>query len=181
MTPQSRSIHGRAQNSGRGFSLIELIAVMTMAAVLAAVAVPAMTSTGAMRKKAAATQRARDMRIAREMAQATGRNSWVVVDAATETYSIRIEPHGNPGRAQALAWTDPATGRAFVQTLGSGEWAGVTIDTAAIGGGTWVGFDRLGRPLTQGESPLLTTGRIRLDGGPAIDVEPETGRIEVVP
>lgn len=171
----------RARLIGRGFSLIELIAVMTIAAILAGIAVPAMTSTGTMRRRIAAAQVARDVRLAREIAMTTGRTTWVAFDLAAEEYEIRIEPFGNPGRAQAVAWADPATGHAFRQRLNIGEWSGIQIETAMFGGGTWVGFDRLGRPRTHSESDLQTTGRVRIESGSAIEIEPETGRIEVQP
>ena len=171
----------RVRSSGRGFSLIELITVMTVAAILAAVAVPAMTSTGSMRRRAAAAQTARDIRVARELGITTGRTAWISFDAAAESYALRLEPLGNPGRAQSVAWTDPATGRAFTQAFNTGEWVGVTIASASFGGGTWIGFDRLGRPLTYGESMLSTTGQVTLDGAVVVSVEPDTGRVAVTP
>ena len=181
MQKSIRSNTGRARPSGRGFSLIELIAVMTVAAILAAVAVPSMSSTGAMRRRGAAAQLARDLRLARELGLTTGRTAWVSFDTAAETYALRLEPFGNPGRPQSVEWNDPATGRAFQQTLNAGEWSGITIASASFGGGSWIGFDPLGRPRTYSGSALATTGVLTLDGGVAVTVEPGTGRVEVTP
>lgn len=171
----------RVRSSGRGFSLIELITVMTVVAILAAVAVPAMTSTGSMRRRAAAAQIARDLRVAREVGVTTGRTAWMSFDAAAETYAMKVEPLGVSGRSHASAWIDPATGRAFQQLLNSGEWSGVTIASASFGGGSWVGFDRLGRPLNSSEVELTSVGQLALDGGVVISIEPGTGRVAVAP
>jgi len=172
---------GRAHPSGRGFSLIELVAVMTLAAILAAVAVPAMTSTGSMRRQAGAHQVARDLRLARELGITTGRTAWVGFDVASQAYTLRLEPFGNPGRAQSVAWIDPATRRDFAQEFDVGERIGIRISAVSIGGGAWVGFDSTGRPRSHNESLLAATGSITLDGSVVISVEPGAGWIEVQP
>ena len=115
------------------------------------------------------------------MAVTTGRTAWISFDAAAETYAMKVEPLGISGRSQASAWIDPATGRAFQQFLNSGEWAGVTIASASFGGGSWVGFDRLGRPLNFSEVELTSAGQLTLDGGVVVSVEPGTGRVAVAP
>lgn len=181
MHSMSRTIPSRARPCGRGFSLVELVAVLTIAAIVAAVTVPAMSSTGAVRRSAAAWQVARDLRVAREIGITTGRNAWVTFDATAESYTIRIEPFGNPGRAQAVGWIDPATGREFRQRFGDAEWAGVAIVSASFGGGSVVGFDRLGGPLVHTGAAMLTTGQVVLEGGGTVSIEPGTGRVEVGP
>ncbi len=175
-----RDNHGRAPKRGRGFSLIELVAVMTVAAILAAVAVPSMMSTGSMRRRSAAAQVARDLRLARELGCTTGRTAWLVFDTTAQTYALMQEPMGTPGRGLSVAWTDPATGRAFQQSMNTGDWVGVTIDSVSLGGGSWIGFDRLGRPLAFSETQLTGTAQVVL-GAVTILVEPGTGRVEVTP
>jgi prepilin-type N-terminal cleavage/methylation domain-containing protein len=172
----------RARFHGRGFSLIELVAVMSVAAILAAVAIPAMSSTTSMRRKSAAAQLARDLRLARDLSLTTGRRSWVSFNTGAESYSLLLEPVGNPGRTQSVAWTDPASGRAFQQVFGTSEWAGITIDNLNVdGGGSWIGFDSLGRPVNSNESELNASASITLSGNYVVRVEPGTGHIGVTP
>ena len=171
----------RVRGTGRGFSLIELVAVMTVAAILAAIAIPSLSSTASMRGRAAAAQVARDLRVARELGVLTGRRTWVVFDVPASAYQLRVEPIGNPGRLQAEQWLDPATGRGFQQELAAGQWEGVSLVGASIGGGTWVGFDARGRPLNHSELPLSTPAQITLTGPLVVSVEPESGHVEVSP
>lgn len=155
--------------------------MLTVAAVLAAVAVPAMSSTTSMRRAAAAAQVARDIRLAREMALCTAVPVWVAFDVADNSYRIRIEQRGTPGRAHALPFQDPASGREHVQRFGAAEFAGVALTTASIGGGTWAGFDWKGRPLTFSGSQLSGAGTIGLGSGVEVRIEPGTGHVEVAP
>lgn len=181
MASESRTFPCRVRSSGRGFSLAELVAVLTVAAVLAAVAVPAMTSTAGMRRSAAAAQVARDLRLAREIAASDALPTWVAFDVAGNRYSLRIEQRANPGRANALPWTDPATGRDHMQRFGESEYAGASLVSASIGGGTWVGFDWQGRPLSFSGAALTTTGTIGLGSGLEVRIEPGTGHVGVLP
>lgn len=181
MAAQTRTNPRRVRLAGRGFSLVELVAVLTVAAVLAAVAVPAMTSTTGTRRSAAAAQVARDLRLAREMAVAAALPAWVAFDVAGNQYALRIEQRVNPGRAHALPWTDPATGRDHVQRFGVAEFAGVSLVSASIGGGSWAGFDWKGRPLAFGGTALTTTGTIGLGSGVEVRIEPGTGHVRVLP
>jgi len=181
MHSTSRFKPGRAHLSGRGFSLIELVAVMTLAAILAAVAVPAMTSTGSMRRKAAAHQVARDLRLARELGITTGRTAWIGFDVGAQAYTLRLEPFGSTGRDQSVTWVDPATGRDFVQEFGAGDRSGIVISSVSFGGGSWIGFDSMGRPRSHNESLLATTGSITLNDSVVVSVELGAGWIEVQP
>lgn len=166
-----------------GFSLIELIAVLAVTSILAAVAVPALSNIGSARPKLAARQLARDLGFARERALTTGITTWASVNLAAATFSLLVENPSAPGRAGAVALTDPACGKAFIQRFGVGDFTGVSIIAVAIGGGTHneVGFDWLGRPLDQTQTLLSTTGTISLTGGNSISIEPMTGSVRTLP
>lgn len=155
--------------------------MLTVAAVLAAMAVPAMSSTVSTRRAAARAQVARDVRLAREMALCAALPAWVAFDVADNSYAIRIEQRGTPGRAHAQPYQDPATGRDHLQRLGEAEFAGVSLSSASIGGGSWVGFDWKGRPLAFSGSLLNTVGTISLGSGAEVRIEPGTGHVETAP
>ncbi|MBX3403618.1 MAG: hypothetical protein KF699_09450 [Phycisphaeraceae bacterium] len=158
-----------------------MVAVLTVAAVLAAVAVPAMTSTMGMRRSAAAAQVARDLRLAREIAASDALPTWVAFDVAGNHYTLWVEQRANPGRANALPWADPATGREHMQRFGESEFAGVSLVSASIGGGTWAGFDWQGRPLSFSGAALTTTAAIGFGSGVEVLIEPGTGHVGIVP
>jgi len=153
-----------------GFTLLELIAVMVIVAILAAVAVPTVGSIGNTRGAAAGRQLLRDLTFARQHATATGTRTWVVFDVSSETWSVLAEDPSSPGRSSALVIDDAATGRTFVQTLGSGTYFGVGITSASFDGAAEVGFDWLGEPLNSGESALAANGVVTLSTGHTVTV-----------
>jgi MSHA pilin protein MshC len=165
----------RRPDSGGGFTLIEMIAVLVLTAILAAVAVPSLASMGETRTALAGAQLLRDVTFARQRAVATGSRSWIEVDPAAESYTLKAESLALPGRSNATVLTDPGTGRPFVQTLGVDPFPGVGIASAAFDGGTAVGFDWKGRPLDGNELDLDAAGSITLTGGCVVTVHPGTG------
>jgi prepilin-type N-terminal cleavage/methylation domain-containing protein len=162
---------------GGGFSLIELIVVMVIAAIMAAVAVPTLSSLASTRSTAAARLLVRDLSYARERAIATGLQAWVVFDVAGSSYSLLQEPAGNPGRSHAVAVNDPAHQGSYVQTFGSGEFAGVFIVSAAFDSAAECGFDWLGKPLNSAQSALAANGVVTLSGSKTVTVQLGTGMV----
>jgi len=176
----SRELHGRRPSGDGGFTLIEVITVMVIVGILAAVAAPAMNSIEASRGRTAARSLYRDVCFAREWAVATGNNTWVVFDEAAESWTILTEDPANPGRASAAVIDDPATGRTFVQTLGSGDFTGLAVTSAAFDGDTEIGFDWLGRPLNATETSLASQGVVTLSNSAQVTVAVTTGSIALV-
>lgn len=163
--------------SGRcGFTLVELIAVIAIVGVMSVTALVSMSGTDATRARAAGRALARDLTFARERAIATGATSWVVLSVGTNSYSILAEDPAVPGRAGAVAITDPATGQPFVMRLGQQETAGVVLQSVSIaGGGNDLGFDWLGRPLNAAGTRLTTSSSIALSSGVSISVSGGAG------
>jgi prepilin-type N-terminal cleavage/methylation domain-containing protein len=155
----------------RGFTLVELIVVTVITSIVAAVAIPALSSITLARKRVAARMIQRDLAFARERALATGTVHWVVFTPAGDTYSVLSENPASPGRAGAAAITDPATGRAMLVRLNTGDFAGVDLTGASFGSGAELGFDWLGRPLGTGGTALASPGAVTLSGGYTVTVD----------
>ncbi len=158
-----------------GFTLIELVAVIVIIAVMAAAAVPSLSNLPDTRAAMGSKQLLRDMTYARQRAVATGAPTWIVFDTTAQTWALFIEDLSNPGRANATALQDAATGRSFLQELNTGQLTGVEIISADFDSSNEVGFDWLGKPLNSTETQLAATGTVVLTGGHTISVVSETG------
>jgi len=160
---------------GGGFSLIELIAVLVIAAIMAGIAVPTLSTLASTRSAAAAKLIARDLTYARERAMTTGARTWVVFNTGTNSYSVLQEPTGNPGRSNAVSINDPSTQKALVQTLGSAQFSGVSINAVAFDSAAEVGFDWLGKPLNTTQASLTANGTVTLTGSKTVTVQAGSG------
>jgi prepilin-type N-terminal cleavage/methylation domain-containing protein len=163
-----------AHRVDRGFSLIELIAVLVITAVLSLAAGPVLSSVDNNRQALAASTLRRDLAYARQVAIATGTRSWVVFDAVGQTYELYQEDPDNPGRASRVLLRDPARGKDFQVAMGSGaQLASVTIESD----GDEIGFTYLGQPLLEDESDMTQNAQITLTGSRTIVVTGVTGHV----
>jgi prepilin-type N-terminal cleavage/methylation domain-containing protein len=171
----SRNITPPTRRFASGFTLIELIAVMTIVAIMGAIAVPSLSSISQMRERSSARQLLRDLTFARQRSMATGARTWVVFDLSAQTWSLQVEDPLQPGRANAQPLDDPTGSTAYVVSLGAEQSAGVQLASADFDGDPEVGFNRLGEPLNRAELPLGTPGLVAFSGGSAITVSPGCG------
>jgi prepilin-type N-terminal cleavage/methylation domain-containing protein len=177
MTPFARPNYDRRFARSGGFSLIEIVAVMSIVGILAVAAVPTLARLGDARASLAARQLLKDMTLARQFAVATGIRAWVTFDAAAETWSVLEEDPASPGRSGATVMTDFATGQPYTIELGDDSFSGVGITSATFDAGSEVGFDWLGRPLNAAETDLAADGTVTLTGGHVITVTAGTGYV----
>jgi len=175
--PTIRFVPRTRRVAAGAFTLVELAAVMVVMAIVAAIAVPALSNVAATRRGYAARQVLRDLSFARERALNTGLRSWVIFTTSSNSYSVKAEPAGSPGRSNAVTLTDPATGSNYTQLLNTGEFSGVTIASAVFDAGSEVGFDWQGKPLNSGATSLSSNGVVTLSGGATITVYAGTGLI----
>ena len=177
----------RARTSGRGFSLVEVIAVLVIVSILSVSAWAVTQRSYQTRQRAAARQLVNDFMYIRELALTTGQNTWAKVYISSNKVRYYQTPLGAATTSSAATnLTDPTTGNQMITYLGTSSansiYAGVSIGT--FNGGTsstnWIGFDWLGRPtdlngtlLTAAIPITITTGGVYSDI--TFTVQPETG------
>jgi MSHA pilin protein MshC len=145
----------------RGVTLVELIAVLTLAGILSAFAAIRMLDRGLVDARGFADELASTVRFAQKAAVAQRRLVFVNIDAAAR--SVRVCLDAAPACAQPLA--EPAGGP--LQIAGAGS---VTMTS----GVTQFSFDGLGRPSLGAPLTLTATGGATSF---AVTVEPETGYV----
>lgn len=164
----------RARTSGRGFTLIEVIAVIVVTAIVGVSAIASMSSSMTTRQKLAARTLARDLAYLRERAISTNTTSWVNFSVSADIYTFLADNPSAPGYSGALALTDPATGRPFIGRWNTGEFAGVDLSGATTAS---LGFDWMGRPVSTSGSALSGVVTISGSGGRTVTIQPESGLI----
>lgn len=157
------------QRRGRvaGFSLFELVMVITIVGVLAVVALPRLTNASAVTVPAEAARLAASIRYTQGLAMSRGQR--YRINFTANTYQI----------------TDMA-GAAIVQPL-TASTAPVSVSPATLGGydpplaGGYVAFDTRGVPYVSPTAPLAGSATITVASGvdaASIVVAPETGRVQ---
>lgn len=162
----------------RGFSLIELITVVSIVLVLGSLALPVISSMGRAREAAAARTLARDLDSARDRAMLSGRATFVVFAPASEEYSVLEEPTPEAGRAAARPVVDPVRRAPWTVRFVGPEWGQVDLGTVSVPGTTAaeLRFDAHGRPTTPGGVPLSGGASVEFGGGTRVEITPQTGR-----
>lgn len=162
MRPRIAITPRRARNSGRGFSLVELIVTIVILSIIAAVAVARSSNTYQSRQRAAASVIASDLRYIRQQAVATGRQTWAKITPASELIEYFQNPAGaSSTTGTATAITDPATGRdmSIALNTSSALLNSVGVELGTFDGATtvaWLGFDFRGRPTDSTPTPRTT-------------------------
>ena len=172
-------MNGWSSHRRSAFTLIELIAVMTLVAILAAVAIPSFASVGSTNAGMAARILAADIAFARQRAIATGVRTWVTIDPDAEQWTLASEQPGVPGLADALAIQRPGVGGAWSVNFTDFDLDSADVTAAVFDGAPTVGFDWRGQPLQASGARLAADGVVSLAGGRQILVDVASGVVEL--
>jgi prepilin-type N-terminal cleavage/methylation domain-containing protein len=161
----------------RGFTLVELVLLISILGILAVIAVPERSVFHEAKLRAAARRLVSDVRYAQSRTMASRTVHHVVFDPQHERYSVTA-----PDRTTPVA--DPADrGRGLAMDYAAhNEFRGVVIESASFGGSTELRFDFLGTPRSGSGAALTEPGRVVLgyEGMVAeVEVSPGTGTARI--
>jgi len=163
--------------TSRGFSLTELIVIITILGILSWLAFPKMSAMDEIKLDAAARRLAGDLRYAQSLAMSRRVIHGVLFDPALEKYTVFA-----PNAATPI--TDPAD-RArtmIVDYTSRTEFKGVLVQSATFGTTPGVTFDYFGVPRDTAGVDLSSTGTVVLTYQGQTDtvfVAPQTGMVTV--
>ncbi len=163
--------------TSRGFSLTELIVIISILGILGWVAYPKMAAMDEIKLDAAARRLAGDLRYAQSLAMSRRVIHGILFDPALEKYTVFA-----PNAASPI--TDPAD-RArplAVDYTSRTEFRGVLVQSATFGTTPGVTFDYFGVPRDTAGVDLTSTGSVVLSYQGQSDtvlVAPQTGMVTV--
>jgi len=161
----------------RGFTLTELIVIITILGILSWLAYPKMAAMDEIKLDAAARRVAADLRYAQSLAMSRRVIHGILFNTALEKYTVFA-----PNAASPI--TDPAD-RArslIVDYTTRTEFKGVLVQSAAFGTTPGVTFDYFGVPRDTAGVDLTANGVVVLSYQGATDsvlVAPQTGTVTV--
>lgn len=157
-------------NPQRGFTLVELVAIIALLGILAFVAVPRFMNQGAVNVSVMAEQLANDIRYTQSLAMTSGQGNRINLTSAT--YQITTSSGG--------AVVHPVTGNAAPISLNNVSLSGYNPPLT----NNYVAFDGKGIPYTDvaTSTVLSANATITLSGGGntrTVVISPQTGRVIV--
>jgi prepilin-type N-terminal cleavage/methylation domain-containing protein len=162
-----------------GFTLVELIAVMTLLALAAAISCGiTLAYINSMRAQGAAAQLTADLRFMQRLALHSGLRTWVAFDVSGNRYYLYMENRANLGKANRVAAIRPLDLSTGPVQLGAGAFCSVAISSVNIGGTTEVEFDTFGVPYNANSNALTANGVISLSSGASVTIRPVGGMVE---
>jgi len=172
----SRSTGSRRR---RGFSLIELVTVITLLGVVAvAIAGPTMSYMSKIRSRSAATRILADIRYVQRHAMNSRLRTWVVFNTAGNNYTLYAETSPGAGKGTRAALTHPLSQSNGAVQFGSGTNLAVSITAVNINSTAEIEFDSWGKPYDGNSVALAANGTITLSNGVTLTVYPISGFVE---
>ncbi len=163
--------------AGRGFTMVELVLVLTLLGLLAWVAYPRFATYYEIKLDAAARRVAADLRYAQSQSIGTRKVHGLLFEPAAGRYTVFAQTPGTPV-------TDPADRSKPLQVDFSArtEYRGVVLESATFGSTPGIRFDYFGVPRDTAGVELASPGRIVLayqGYADTIEVTPGTGKVAV--
>ncbi len=168
----------------RGFTLIEVLIVVTLLGIAGAMVIPAMGSTGALRIQAAVRTIVADITVAQSEAVAFQERRALVFDVDSSSYRVIAVP-GNTLDPDNNTLYDPSRpgGRYIVNFTDENRFGDARITAVDFDGQAALIFDAMGGPIVDpGANTPSAGGAITVTGGGqtfVIRVEAFTGRVTV--
>lgn len=158
------------RNDPRGFTLVEILVMVTIIAIASAVVVPYMLEQGQMGVQAAGRIIITDILYAQNEAIAHQQSRRVVFDADKNQYSLTDET----GEVLSVGWKGGTGPNYLIDFANDQRFSGVALGEIDFGGSTTIEFDALGSP-TNGGTIDLSTDKVSY----RISVAPMTGRVTI--
>lgn len=170
-------------NSRRGFTLLEMMAVIVVLGIAGALVIPAMGETGVLKVQAAVRTIVSDITFIQSDAVAFQERRAIVFDVPNSTYRLLQVP-GNTLDAQNDTMYDPTRpGGQYVVDFRDEKFGDSRITGAEFGTVSYLIFDALGGPVADpGSNAPGPGGTVRVTGSGqtfAITVDAFTGRVRV--
>ena len=150
--------HQIRRSPRRGFTLVEILAVVVILGIASAIIIPHMGSRDDMKAAAAARVIIADIIYAQNLAISTGTPVYIRFDRTNNKYSMITNPLSSKTNFGDLV-THPVTQESFIQKFGDPNprsvdpWENVSIDSVSLSGidpsyanQFTVGFDEIGAP-----------------------------------
>lgn len=180
---RSPNIFATWRRARRGYTLIEVLVVVTILGVAAALVTPNLSQAGVLRVQGAVRTLVSDITYAQMDALGYQEQRAIVFDVDNNEY-VLVEVQGSIVDVENNAVYDPrGPGEQYRVTLNREEFGNVVIESAEFDGDNILIFDEIGGPVsTAGSSNLSDGGSVVISGGGSrfrVDVAPFTGRVSV--
>ena len=165
--------------SRRGFSLIELVSVISLMAVIAvAIVGPTLSYMSKIRSRSAATRIVADIRYVQRYAMNSRLRTWVVFSTGSNNYRLYAETSPGAGKGTRVALSHPLDQSTSAVQMGSGTNLAVSISAVSINSTSEIEFDSWGKPYDGNSVALTATGTVTLSNGVTLTVQPTSGLVE---
>lgn len=170
------------QATRRGYTLIELMIVVTIMGIAAAMVIPSMGQSDTLRVQGAVRSIVSDLAFAQADAIAFQEPRAVIFNALTNEYRVLAPTTGAVLETETLELPSGPNGE-YIVSLNAQMFAGSTIESPSFGGNASVVFDALGTPVISPTSSTPSSGGtvdiVGSDSRYRVTVEAFTGRVRV--
>lgn len=174
----NKPIFRNAPRMFRGFTLTELVMVITLTLLLSATAIGGLIGMKSWRAAAAVRRVNEEILYARNLAVLTGRRTLWACDLANQTYEIRQEAAARGGALDAQPLPHPLTGAAWNVALAELA-AGLSISAMDGGDNGRIGFDTAGVPSGAAGNALKDNVQVKFTNQMRITVFSGSGLCEI--